>query len=308
MITLRKSPVVFYEDEHRYFLGDKELRGVTSTLIDRAFPDRYKGVDQETLDNAKAKGKALHAAIEYFDNFGGDPADASDDRIAAYARIKQENRLTTIANEYLISDEQHYASSIDIVMVNADSEICLVDTKTTYSLDPSSVALQLSVYRRFFESQNPGLKVAHIYVLWLPNRDHSIAQLNELSFVADEVIDSLIEADLEDKPFDIATAYGNLPARLAEVEGEIVRIETEMKVWKGRQEELKQGLYRLMEKHNVKSFTGSRIKLTRVLPTTAETIDTKRLKEEQPDIYEKYTKRSTRSGSLKITIQNKEKC
>lgn len=308
MITLRKSPVVFYEDEHRYFLGDKELRGVTSTLIDRAFPDKYKGIDPEVLANAARKGHALHAAIEFYDNFGGDPADASDDRIAAYARIKQEYQLTTIANEYLVSDEQHYASSIDIVMVNADSEICIVDTKTTYNLDLSSVALQLSIYKRFFEWQNPTLKVGHMYALWLPNRDHTIAQLHELSPVAGEVIDSLIQADLEDLPFDITKTYGNLPARLSEVEDEIVRIETEMKSWKQRQDELKRGLYELMEQNDVKSFTGHRIKITRVLPTTAETIDTKRLKEEQPDIYEKYTKRSTRSGSLKITIQNKEKC
>ena len=304
MIELVKSPVVFYEDEHRYFLGDKELKGVTSSLIRLAFPDKYKDVDPEVLANAARKGKELHMAIEFFDNFAGDPADASDDRIASYARIKEENHLTTIANEYLVSDEQNYASSIDIVMVNADNEICLVDTKTTYYLDPSSVALQLSVYRRFFERQNPGLKVAHIYVLWLPNRDHSIAKLNELSLVADEVIDSLIEADLADQPFDITTAYGNLPARLSEVEGEIVRIETEMKVWKERQEDLKQGLYKLMEEHDVKSFTGGKIKLTRVLPTTSESIDSKRLREEQPEIYAKYTKKTQRNGSLKITILN----
>ena len=302
MIFLWKSPVVFKEDTHQYFLGDKELRGVTSTLIRRAFPDKYKGVDPEVLANAARKGHELHAAVEFYDNFGGDPSEASDDRIAAYERIKQEYGLTTIANEYLVSDEQHYASSIDIVMANADGEICLVDIKTTYNLDLSSVALQLSIYKRFFERQNLALKVSHLYALWLPNRDHTIAQLHELSPVADEVIDSLIQADLTDNVFDITATYGKLPARLSEVEDEIVRIETEMKTWKDRQEELKRGLYELMEQNDIKSFTGSKIKLTRILPPTAETIDSKRLKEEQPDIYEKYARKTSRSGSLKITI------
>lgn len=304
MIELVKSPVTFIDDGHRYLLGDKELKGVTSSLIRLAFPDKYKDVDPEVLANAARKGKELHTAIEFFDEFGGDPAEATDDRITAYARIKEENHLTTIANEYLVSDEQNYASSIDIVMVNADNEICLVDTKTTYYLDLSSTGLQLSIYRRFFEMQNPGLKVAHIYALWLPNRDHSIAQLHELSVVSDEVIDSLIQADLAGQAFDITKAYGSLPTRIGEVENEIVRIETEMKVWKERQEELKQGLYKLMEEHDVKSFTGGKIKLTRVLPTTSESIDSKRLKEEQPEIYAKYTKKTQRSGSLKITILN----
>ena len=41
MITLRKSPVVFNEEEHRYFLNGKELKGVTSTLIRRALPTQH---------------------------------------------------------------------------------------------------------------------------------------------------------------------------------------------------------------------------------------------------------------------------
>ena len=303
-MELFKSPVRFDEDKHEYWLGDKQLKGVTSTLIRRAFPDKYKDVDPQVLARAAEKGHALHTAIEFFDEFGGEPTSAADERIVSYARIKKENGLTTIANEYLVSDEENYASSIDIVMMNEYGEICIVDTKTTYNLDLSSVALQLSIYKRFFERQNPSLKVAHMYALWLPNKDHTIAKLQEVSFVGEELIDRLIAADLDDTTFDIAESYGNLPARLSEVEDEIIRIETEMSMWKERQDELKKGLYELMMTHDVKSFTGSRIKLTRILPTTSETLDTKKLKEEQPDIYKRYAKTSERKGSLKITITN----
>lgn len=303
MIKLIQSPVVFKEDTHQYFLRDKELKGITSTLIHRAFPDKYKDVDPAVLAKAAEKGHALHVAIECFDVFGGNPEEAEDPRILSYSNIKKEYGLTTIANEYLVSDEQHYASAIDIVMVNKDNEICIVDTKTTYYLDMASTGLQLSIYKRFFEFQNPHLKVAHMYVLWLPNRDHTIAKLHELSVVSDDIIDSLIEADLNEQPFDITTTYGTLPARLNDVEDEIIRIDAEMKMWKERQDELKKGLYDLMEKYDIKSFTGQKIKLTRVLPTKSESIDTKRLKEEHPDIYAQYAKTTERSGSLKITIQ-----
>ena len=302
MIELAKSPVVFKEDTHQYFLGDKELYGITSTLIKRAFPDKYKDVDPDVLANAARKGHELHEQIEYHDNFGTMPDEHEDPRIASYEQIKLEYGLKTIANEYTVSDEERYASQIDIVMVNKDNEICLVDTKTTYTLDKLATALQLSIYKRFFERQNPTLKVAHIYVLWLPNKDTTIAELHELEVTSDEYINALIEVDKANK--HISTTYGNLPARLSEVEDEIIKIEQQMKEWKERQDTLKKGLYDLMEQANVKSFRGGKILLTRILPSTTDTLDSKRLKEEQPEIYKKYIKTTQRSGSLKITIQN----
>ena len=301
-ILLVKSPVVFDEKEHRYWLNGKELFGVTSTLIKRAFPDKYKDVAPEVLAQAAEKGHRLHELIEYHDNFKTDASEHDDPRIASYDRLKREHGLITIANEYTVSDEERYASQIDIVMANLDGEVCLVDTKTTYNLDKLSTALQLSIYKRFFERQNPTLKVAHIYVLWLPNKDTSIAELHELEVCSDEYINALIEVDKTNKP--IETTYGNLPARLSEVEDEIIKIEHQMKTWKERQDMLKKGLYDIMSEHNIKSYKGGKVLLTRVLPSTTETLDTKRLKEEMPEVYKQYVKTTNRSGSLKITIQN----
>jgi hypothetical protein len=301
-ILLVKSPVVFDEKEHRYWLNGKELFGVTSTLIKRAFPDKYKDVAPEVLAQAAEKGHRLHELIEYHDNFKTDASEHDDPRIASYDRLKREHGLITIANEYTVSDEERYASQIDIVMANLDGEVCLVDTKTTYNLDKLSTALQLSIYKRFFERQNPTLKVAHIYVLWLPNKDTSIAELHELEVCSDEYINALIEVDKANK--SIETTYGNLPARLSEVEDEIIKIEQQMKAWKERQDTLKKGLYDIMSEHNIKSYKGGKVLLTRVLPSTTETLDSKRLKEEQPEIYKQYVKTTNRSGSLKITIQN----
>lgn len=302
MITLAKSPVIFREEDHTYWLGDKQLQGITSTLIHRAFPEKYNDVAPEVLAAAAEKGKQLHQLIEYHDNFGTSADEHEDPRVAHYEEVKRNNGLHTVANEYLVSDEQHYASSIDIVMASNDDEIYLVDIKTTWTLDNLSVALQLSIYKRLFERQNPHLKVSGIYVLWLPNKDLSICQFNSLREVDDDVIDSLIKADKDNIPFDISIAYGTLPEKVADVEDEIVRIEDSLKALKETEDMLKEGLYSLMEKEDVKSFTGTRIRLTRVLPTTSETFDAKRFKEEHPDLYKTYTKQSQRSGSLKISI------
>ena len=42
MIELVKSGVVFNEENHTYFLGDKQLSGITGMIKRQLFPDKYK--------------------------------------------------------------------------------------------------------------------------------------------------------------------------------------------------------------------------------------------------------------------------
>ena len=141
-MKLNQSRVQFDATTHTYHLDGVVLQGITSTLIRRAFPDKYKGVDKEKLDEAKRKGHELHEAIQNYDRFG---IVSDDERVNNYVELKQGRGLITVENEYLVSDNEHYASSIDIVMRNVLDEVTLVDTKTTYTLDRASTALQLSI-------------------------------------------------------------------------------------------------------------------------------------------------------------------
>lgn len=300
---LRQSPVRFESASHRYWIGDHELKGITSTLVHRAFPDTYKRPDnyteeewQEILANAAAKGSNMHETIELYDELG---AMSDLPELQSYIRIKEENNLTVLATEYVVSDEKDYATAIDKVMVQPDGGIILVDFKRTSQLHLENVTCQQSICKRFFEKQNPDLKVVGIYVMWLRDEKSRFEKLNPW---ADEALDLLIEADKEDKPFDIQATYGNLPATFAQVEAEVARIEAEVKKMQEKQKLLKEGLYKLMDEANVKSWSGSRVRLTRVLPTTSKTFDAKRFEAEHPELYKQYLKDSTRAGSLKITL------
>lgn len=301
--VLNQSPVRFESATHTYWLGDKELKGVTSTLVHRAYPDTYKRPDkytdeewQEILNNAAAKGSNMHETIELYDELG---AMSDLPELQSYIRIKEENNLTVLATEYVVSDEKDYATAVDKVLMKPDGSIILIDFKRTSQLHIDNVTCQQSICKRFFEKQNPHLKVAGIYVLWL--RDEK-SRFEKLTPWADEALDLLIEADKENKSFDIQATYGNLPATFAQVEAEVARIETEVKAMQEKQKLLKEGLYKLMEDANVKSWSGSKVKLTRVLPTTSKTFDAKRFEAEHPELYKEYLKDSTRAGSLKITI------
>jgi hypothetical protein len=302
--VLNQSPVTFKSDTHQYFLGDKELKGVTSTLIKRAYPNTYKRPDNYTdeqwnqiLANAAAKGSNVHETIELYDELG---VVGNLPELQSYIRIKQENNLTVLATEYLISDEQNYATAIDKVMIRPDGGIILVDFKRTYDLHIENVTLQQSICKRWFESLNPHLKVAAIYVMWL-REDKS--KFVELQPWGDELLDELIRCDLEDKDFaPIIQSYGTFPAKFAEVEAEVARLEAAVKIAKARQDELRKGLLDMMTENNIKSFTGSRVKLTRVLPSTSEKFDSKAFKEENPELYKKYCKPTQTAGSLRVTL------
>lgn len=296
MITLRESGVVFDKASHRYHLGNKELKGITSTLVRRAYPDTYKDIPEEVLMKAASRGTAIHEAIEDYEE-RSILSDKSE--LMSYVRIKESNGLEHVASEYIVTDGESYASAIDHVFVDAEGNIILADIKTTSEKHYENVACQLSIYKRFFEQQNPDLKVGHIALIWLRGRLWEYRLLHSWS---DEMLDTLFEADAKDTTFDIAATYGDLPVKFADAEDEVARLETTIKELTEKSKTLKASLYELMEQHNVKSFTGAKVKLTRVLPTESESFDTKTFKAEHADLYAQYVKKTPKSGSLRITI------
>lgn len=287
------SPVVFNQDNHTYTLGDKQLFGVTSTLIKRAFPNKYTDVPEEVLAEAARKGHELHLDIELFDTFGGDPKSL---RVKNYFDWKEKAGLRTIATEYTVSDEEHYASQVDTVLANEKDEIVLGDYKTTYNLDRASVALQLSIYKRFFEMQNPELTVSHLYAFWMPNRDENIMEAVELSPVDDELLDALIKADLADEPFE----YSAVPEEYEE-------LEIQYRHWAAKQEEaennikaIKEQVMKLMEDRKLAQVKSGYYTVSLIPAKVSKRFDSAAFKKENPDLYKSYMKDSETAASIRF--------
>lgn len=293
-MKLNQSRVQFDAATHTYHLDCVVLQGITGTLIKRAFPDKYKDVDPEVLAEAARKGHELHEAIQNYDRFG---IVSDDERVKNYVELKQGRGLITVENEYLVSDNEHYASSIDIVMRNVLDEVTLVDTKTTYTLDRASTALQLSIYKRWFEQQNEGLKVAHICALWLPNRNHSICELVELSPVSAEVIDALIEADLNDDPF----VYTSVPQWYEEFEA-IYRRYAKMKAdAEYGIEHIKTQIMEMMKTENLSQIKSGYYTVSYIPEKVGKRFDSTLFKSENKELYAKYMKDSVTAASIRFT-------
>lgn len=68
-----------------------------------------------------------------------------------------------------------------------------------------------------------------------------------------------------------------------------------------KEKELKENLKKAMEEVGLKKFSTNGFNATIKNPTTRTSLDTKKLKEELPDIYEEYSKISEVAGSIVLS-------
>lgn len=87
---------------------------------------------------------------------------------------------------------------------------------------------------------------------------------------------------------------------------EAVGIIEALKVIKIKEAELRQAIETAMVEAGIKKWDNDLFSVTVKEPTTRTAIDTKRLKEEQPSIYEEYSKISNVSGSIMIKYKEEK--
>lgn len=308
-MKLKESKVIFNEEQHTYTLGEKQLSGITS-IVKWFFPETYKSVPEDVLKEAAKHGSMVHKKCEQFDicGFGDDLKEVQD-----YARLKKENNLTTLANEYLVDDGKKFASCIDVVFNDGSNVFDLADIKTTSQIHVNNVTLQLSIYAYLFERCNKGKKVGNLYVIWLPKEQYGNATLMQLERISTDDCKLIMESYLynEDptelrkeifKETELAMLEEDLPANLKDVENEIIKLETNLKELEDKRNRLKDGLLALMITHNVKKWQGEHLQLVRKLDTEREALDTAKVKKEHPEIYKSCMKVSKVKGSLTIKI------
>lgn len=315
-VDLKGSSVIFNETEHTYTLNGKKLSGVTA-IVKWLFPDTYTDIPESVLMKAAAHGSLIHSKCELYDtcSLGDDLSEVQE-----YIRLKNENSLTTEANEYLVDDGKDIASSIDVVFSKGeDGCYPLADIKTTSKIHVDNVTLQLSIYAYLFELCNKGKKAGKLYVIWLPKEKYGKAELMELKRVPTAACKKIIKAYLakEDsipyrvKYFGVEKKTENtgiepieeaLPVSLKDAENEIIKLETAIKELEAKQKEMKAGLLSLMVEHNVKKWSSERLTITRKLDGTRESLDTAKLKKEYPDVYAECVKVSPTKGSITIKV------
>lgn len=292
-MKLVKSGVVFDSESHTYTLDGKELSGITSLLSRQLFKDQYANIPDDVLQRAAERGTFVHQSCELADEgFQVDTKEALN-----YLKLKERYNLQFEESEYLVSDNENYASCIDKVYRYDDTTFYLGDIKTTFKLNKEYVQWQLSIYAYLFELQNPGAKVSSIFALWLRDDTH---QLVELERIPEERIKELLRCDSLGLQYEQGET---LPILAKEAEQLIVGIESQIKQLTEQKKAITDGVMKAMVQAGIYSWKGEHVTITRKTATVRKSFDKEKFDMDYPNLYEQYIKETPVSESLLIKIK-----
>lgn len=299
-VALAVSDVRFDADAHKYWLGEKELSGITSLLGRTVFKDKYKGVSQEVLSKAASRGSNVHFEVSMYESASIAPECTEAKNYVEKIRPT----LDAWCSEYLISDNEAYASSIDLVAHDGDGA-SLYDIKTNKGgIDKEYVSWQLSCYAYLFEKQNPDIKVKNIAAIWLSDDNAEVIPVDRVDA---KVIADLFEADKLGLPFskpaqDLVPETEDMVS-YAKFEREYMILTKRLKELEALKKMTLADIEKTLDQYGVTTVETEHLKFTRVAPTTKQTFDTKKFKADHPDMVDDYMKTSQVSGYVKVVLK-----
>lgn len=305
-IELKESGVLFNEEEHSYWLGNKELSGITGMLQRQLFPDEFDGIPKHLIQGAADYGAGVHLSCEDFDkNWIND----GTQEVIDYIQLCKDYGLVHECSEYTVTDGANWASKIDKVYRVSEDTFSLGDIKTYGQMTPvklEKVRWQLSIYAYFFELMNRKAKIDKLFVIRLRNKmkkDGSFDHIKEIIFVnriPSDICKELLDCDLRGErfinPFDIPDEYRSQEETIRNLIQTKAVIEEQLA-------NIKAKILADMEAQGVKTWATETMRLIRKSPTTRSSFNLPAFKSDHPELeYESYMKVSPVAGSLQIVV------
>lgn len=309
MVELIKSAVLFDEETHTYTLGDKQLSGITSIIKSLIFPNMYASVSQAVLNRAAERGTRIHNLVQLWAL--GILSDEDIAELQPFLDALSNAGLLQYDSEYLVSDNELVASSIDLVCMDDDNNFILCDIKTTSVLHIEYLQWQLSIYAYLFERQNPTLKVHSLKAIHIRDGKCAIVDITRLS---DEHIEALLNAYRNgDETFDnplhaLPEGIDELLKQYAENEACLSDIDQVKKVHDERKKALQAAIGDALRSQNMQKMETDMAKVTIGKDSVTPKFDFKSfvqsdIYKQSPDLYKDFIKETTTAGRITITLR-----
>lgn len=300
MELTRNSKVFFEEFSHVYLLDGKVLLGVTSLMKKHHLSADYSHIKKEVLEQAAEIGTAIHKEIEAYDN--GESV-VMTDLLNEYRKLG----LKHIASEYLVSDDEMVASSIDGVYEgHGENSVILVDYKTTSKVHTRALEWQLGVYSVLFRRQNPEIQVEGCYCLHIDKYKKKILGFIPIAPVTEEEVNALFDCERKGEIYQDKVEQEIVPF-LAEVDlasymanyRHVQEMKAAIKVLEGQLKEIDNQILEYMLDNGINEIQAEDEGVFRVTKEyTKTTLDSAKIKKDLPDVYAKYSKETKVSASL----------
>lgn len=184
--------VEYIEETHTYLVNGIIVPSVTQ-LLQFKFPDKYKGVPKQILNDKANYGTKVHKLIEILNRTNNfypviEVVEEFDYIIAntleQYVKISIENKIDVIEQEQIVCNDK-LAGRFDL-LARVDNVYSLCDIKTTSTLDKEYLSWQLSIYNYL-----GNIEVEKLYAIWLPKKE--LGKLIEIEFKTKDEIENLIK-------------------------------------------------------------------------------------------------------------------
>ena len=296
-LALNNCGVILTED-HEYWLGDKRLTGITGIISRQLFPDKYKSVPDKVLKAAAARGTKVHEDLQIYDMFG----EINSEEARLYAQLKEDSGFETIDSEYIVTDYTDFATPIDKLLRFKDTpngSVDLGDVKNTASLDKESLSWQLSICKYLFNIVNPDIPVNKLYAIWTRNG----VSLHPIDEIPQEEVIELLNCERQGMQYirkDVATVEDE---KAIEVVRQMSEVLVEIAELEAKRDAFKQQLEGMFEQYGVEKWDNEYFTISRVDAYTKEVFESKKLKEDDIDLYNKYVKQTEVKPSIRIKLK-----
>lgn len=290
---LKQIGIIFEPIQHKYTKEGKEIPSV-STIIDKVMGNVF-AKDTLYMRQARDKGTLIHNAISKFVIENKEP-DLPMSEFYNFVKLTNEHNIVWDLSEQIIYNNvegMEYAGTLDLFSLLSEE---ITDIKTGSTKQIKKWTRQLSLYAQALRDIF-GIKVTKGSIFWLHNEDCEYIPIKLLSKaeIADFLRKYYFPNTNTPKEEEIALKCLNSNA-IQELDETLTAIE----VMEEKIKSIKEKIKIEMEQRNITQIKlGNRL-VSYVAPTVRESIDTKKLKSEFPDVWSSCKRESKVSSSIRI--------
>lgn len=289
---IEKLKIRFVEETHKYYVADKEIPSAT-TIISKVLGNPFA---KETIymRQARDKGTMIHKVISDFIVNGKEPEFIFPE-FDNFLELSKKHDIVWDLSEQIIYnniDNMEYAGTLDLFSIENEE---ITDIKTGSTKQLKKWQRQLSMYAQALRDIF-GLKVSKGSVLWLHNEESEYIPIELLSKAEISQFLKRYYYPEQNTPTEEISLKCLNPNAIQELNETLTAIEVMEEKIKG----IKEQILKEMEERQINQIKLGQRVISYVAPTTRESVDSKKLKEEYPEVWDKCKKVSKVNASIRI--------
>lgn len=287
--------IIFDAVNHRYF-KDGDLKPSVGEIVNYYLNIDLSNIPVETLEKAQNRGTDIHLMCDKILS-GEDFETIYSKEYKDFEYLRKKNKIKANSIEgivYAWTPQGDYCGTYDLY--DSKNKI-LYDIKTSYEKHIEEWTLKTNLYRYALEQNKSQVK--EIKIIYLPSeKSPNKAELFNLEILTDLKVEEIVRAYYrQERPTKEIVELKCLPQerikQLALAFETIKRIQTEI-------DNMKIAIKEEMESRNILNVQTPEFNIAVRKAHTKKMFDSKRFKEDFPDIYEKYSRNIEAKSSINI--------